>query len=511
MNVDDLDGASRRGSSASVSAVASRGGVRPGAGGLKKELTLFNFFTIGFGAIIGTGWVLLVGDWMVLGGGPVPAMIAFAIGAVFLVPIGMCFGELTAAIPISGGIIEYVDRTFGRKAGFFTGWMLLLGNAPLCPWEAIAISTLLTDRFAEFPALAWLRSVKLYTILGADVYLWPTVIALGFAALVIWLNFRGAGAAAKLSSFLTKALLAGMVLAMGISFATGSPENAMPVTDAAGGASTEATSLLGGIVAVLVMTPFFYAGFDTIPQQAEEASEDIDWKKFGLIPAIALLASGVFYLICIDSFGTLIDWHEFVRSSVPALAVLQRISLFFYVAMLVIATLGPLGPMNSFFGASTRLMLAMGRKGMLPESFARIDPASGTPRQALVVMGALTLVGPFLGRNMLVPLTNVASLGFIFACTMAGVACWRLRDTEPDLPRPYRVNGGKFGIGCAVAAGAVIIALMVVPTSPAALSGVEWAITLGWIAIGAVLLALFGSRSSAVDTTDVGRPSDGGR
>ena len=169
-----------------------------GAGGMKKELTLFNFFTIGFGAIIGTGWVLLVGDWMVLGGGPVPAMIAFALGAILLVPIGMVFGELTAAIPISGGIIEYVERTVGRKSGFITGWMLLLGNAPLCPWEAIAISTLLTDRFAEFPALAWLRSVKLYTILGVDVYLWPTVIALGFAVLVIFLNLRGAGAAAKL-------------------------------------------------------------------------------------------------------------------------------------------------------------------------------------------------------------------------------------------------------------------------------------------------------------------------
>ena len=44
------------------------------SGGMKKELTLFNFFTIGFGAIIGTGWVLLVGDWMVLGGGPIPAI-----------------------------------------------------------------------------------------------------------------------------------------------------------------------------------------------------------------------------------------------------------------------------------------------------------------------------------------------------------------------------------------------------------------------------------------------------
>ena len=471
------------------------------AGGMKKELTLFNFFTIGFGAIIGTGWVLLVGDWMVLGGGPVPAMIAFAIGAILLVPIGMVFGELTAAIPISGGIIEYVERTFGRKLGFITGWMLLLGNAPLCPWEAIAISKLLTTRFAEFPVLAWLRSVKLYTILGADVYLWPTVIALGFAVLVIFLNLKGAGAAAKLSSFLTKALLAGMILAMLISFMTGSPSNAMPVfsqvTDAAGGNATTATSLLGGVIAVLVMTPFFYAGFDTIPQQAEEASDNIDWKKFGLIPAIALLAAGVFYLICIYSFGTIIDWHEFVRSSVPALAVLERVNLFFYIAMLIIATLGPLGPMNSFFGASTRLMLALGRKGMLPESFAEIDPNSGVPKQAVIVMGALTLIGPFLGNNMLIPLTSVASLGFVFACTMAGLACWKLRKTEPDLPRPYTVNGGMFGIGAAILAGALIIALMVVPMSPAALKPIEWAITIAWIAIGFVILGITGKKQSA--------------
>lgn len=480
-------------------------------GGMQKSLSLFNFFTIGFGAIIGTGWVLLVGDWMVLGGGPIPAMVAFAIGAVLLVPIGMVFGELTAAIPISGGIIEYVDRTCGRKLGFLTGWMLLLGNAPLCPWEAIAISTLLTDRFAEFPALAWLRSVKLYTILGADVYLWPAVIALGFATLVIYLNFRGAGAAAKLSSFLTKALLAGMVLAMLVSLFTGSPDNAMPffsqVSDTANGMTTEATSFVGGVVAVLVMTPFFYAGFDTIPQQAEEASEGINWKKFGLVPAIALLASGAFYLVCIYAFGTIVPWHEFVQSSVPALAVLERINIFFYIAMLVIATLGPLGPMNAFYGASARLMLAMGRKRMLPESFAEIDPHSGAPRKANMVLAVLTLVGPFLGKNMLVPLTNVASLGFIFACTMAGVACLRLRSTEPDLPRPYTVAGGKAGICAAVVAGAAIVALMVVPASPAALNGVEWAITLAWVAVGAVLMVLFGRKGAR--GASQGEPSAG--
>jgi amino acid transporter len=100
---------------------------------MKKELTLFNFFTIGFGAIIGTGWVLLVGDWMILGGGPVPAMIAFAIGALFLVPIGMCFGELTAAIPISGGIIEYVERTFWSQDGVLHGMDAAFGQRSPVP------------------------------------------------------------------------------------------------------------------------------------------------------------------------------------------------------------------------------------------------------------------------------------------------------------------------------------------------------------------------------------------
>ena len=164
--------------------------------GMKKTLTNWNFFTIGFGAIIGTGWVLLVGDWMVIGGGPVAAMIAFAIGAVFLLPIGAVFGELTAAIPISGGIVEYVDRTFGPTMSYITGWFLALGNGILCPWEAIAISTLVSDMFGDFFPI--LRSVKLYTILGADVYLFPTLIALLFAAYVVTMNLRGASSAARL-------------------------------------------------------------------------------------------------------------------------------------------------------------------------------------------------------------------------------------------------------------------------------------------------------------------------
>ncbi len=47
---------------------------------ISKTLTLWNFFTIGFGAIIGTGWIFLVGEWIIISGGPIPAMLAFLLG-----------------------------------------------------------------------------------------------------------------------------------------------------------------------------------------------------------------------------------------------------------------------------------------------------------------------------------------------------------------------------------------------------------------------------------------------
>lgn len=55
--------------------------------------------------------------------------------------------------------------------------------------------------------------------------------------------------------------------------------------------------------------------------------------------------------------------------------------------------------MNSFYGATSRIMLAMGRKGQLPRSFAEVDPVSGTPKTANILLAVLTVIGPFLGKR----------------------------------------------------------------------------------------------------------------
>ncbi|MFV0552966.1 MAG: APC family permease [Anaerorhabdus sp.] len=461
---------------------------------MKKTLTIWNFFTIGFGAIIGTGWVLQVGDWMDKGGGPVVAIIAFILGAIFLLPVGAVFGELTSAIPISGGIVEYVDRTFGKKLSFVTGWFLSLGNGILCPWEAIAISKLVGMLIPQ------LKIIPLYTIMGYTVYLPPLLISLAFAFYVIRLNFKGASSAAKLQGFLTKMLLAGMLIAMVVSVFTGGPHHLQPIVSESNG-----NSLIMGIIPVLVMTPFFYAGFDTIPQQAEEAAEGLDWKKFGQVISLALLAAGIFYACCIYAFGTIVPWNDFVslgaNGSVPALAVLKSINGIFFVVMMCIAILGPLGPMNSFFGATSRILLAMGRKKQLPASFEKLDE-NGNPKTANYLMAALTLIGPFLGGNMLIPLTNVSALAFIFACFMCSAACLKMRFSEPELKRPYSVPGGKFGISLACLACLCIIALMVFPFSPAALVPVEWSIVIGWLVVGLIFNFVSGKSKTVIEVEE---------
>lgn len=455
--------------------------------GMKKTLTLWNFFTIGFGATIGTGWVLLVGDWVILGGGPIAAILAFVVGAVLLLPMSFVFGELGAALPQAGGTVVYVDRAFGSKPSYYTGWLIALGKAILCPWETLAISRLLSTRFAEFFPI--LRSVKLYTILGADVFLLPTVIAVGVGIYVSLLNFKGASSAAKLQSFLFKALIGGMGFSMIISLIKGSPSNLLPVfTQVTGpGSSTHVSNMFMGVLSVLVITPFFFSGFDTAPQQAEEAADGLDWNKFAIVVGLALLAAGAFYVAAIYSFSTLVPWTDFIQKTVPALACLKDINIIFYVVMLCIATMGPMGPMNSSFAATSRILLAMGRKRQIPENFAKVDPVKGTPVLANSILCFLTLIGPFLGSNMLLPLTNVSSLAFIFSYTMVSFACLKLRKAEPGLKRPFRVPGGKIGISFACLAGCAIIGLMVIPGSPAALTSLEWVITVSWVAIGVLL------------------------
>lgn len=165
-----------------------------------------------------------------------------------------------------------------------------------------------------------------------------------------------------------------------------------------------------------------------------------------------------------------------------------------YVAVLVTITLGLMDPMNPFYGATDRIIPAIGHRGWLSDGFVVLGEKSGAPKMANTVLAILTVMGPFLGKNMLISLTSISALAFIFLCTMISFTCLKMRCMEPDPPGPYKVPGGKADICMVRLAGTIIVGFMVVPLNPAVLKPVEWAIVAAWLVTGLGLSVVIRAR-----------------
>ena len=99
--------------------------------GYKQELSRtwssFSNFAISFSIIS-----ILAGCFTTFGqawnnGGPVAISLGWPLISVFILIIGFCMSELASAYPTSGGIYWWASKLGGPKAGFYTGWLNLIG------------------------------------------------------------------------------------------------------------------------------------------------------------------------------------------------------------------------------------------------------------------------------------------------------------------------------------------------------------------------------------------------
>jgi amino acid transporter len=98
---------------------------------------------------------------------------------------------------------------------------------------------------------------------------------------------------------------------------------------------------------------------------------------------------------------------------------------------------------NALVMSYSRLPLAMAQDGMLPGIFARLHPKSRAPWVAIVALAFGWAMCLGLGFARLVTI-DILLYGFSLLLEFIALAVLRFR--EPDLPRPFRVPGGLFGV-----------------------------------------------------------------
>ncbi len=431
---------------------------------LARKLRVFDYFALGFGSMIGAGWLVVMDDWLGRGG-PAGAMLAFAIGGLLLLPIGYVYGRLVIAVPDAGSEIAYTARVFPRWVSFATGWMMTLAYLIVCPWEAIAIG-----RLAGY-VLPAMNSHPLYAVAGQPVYLPHLVLGLAVTALLTLVNIRGIRLSASVQSWATAAVLALFVVFAGFGAARGSLANLRPPFAAAGA--------LVSILLVLQIVPYFMTGFESIPKCVEEASPGAGEKSLFRAILIALGVGAAFYVSVVGVVAFVSPWRALLGARFATAVAFERAFRSRWIVDLILATavISLLKVFNGNLIAASRLIFAMGRRGLIDGRAGRVHAEYRTPAGAVVFVGIATAAAVFLGGAVLVPIAEVGSL--------AAVIGWLASCAS------YLVLGESAGRRVVAAAGVLVtlalLALKLLPVVPGHFTRWEWISLAGWAALGAAL------------------------
>ena len=199
-----------------------------------------------------------------------------------------------------------------------------------------------------------------------------------------------------------------------------------------------------GILAVLATVPFWFVGFDTIPQAAEERHGQLPARRLSQCILLSITGSMIFYIAVIASAAMVTPWKDIVDSPLPTARAFESAfeSRVWVNLVLAVGLTGLLTSWNGFFLAGTRVLFALGRAHIIHPSFGRTHAKFGTPTTAIVFSGGVTFLSAALGKGAVTVFSSAGSLGIVIAFVGVAVSLIKLRHAFPDLDRPYRVPGG---------------------------------------------------------------------
>lgn len=361
--------------------------------------------------------------------------------AVFLVPMSLVAAELASTYPKQGGIFRWVAEAFGPRWGFAASYY---------EWQTIVIwfPTVLIFAAAAIAFVGWPQSAdvalannKLYTIGVVLVVFWGVTLY----------TFRGMAASAKLSSFggLVGTIIPGVILiGLGAAYVLMGKPIQMPLHT---GVLPDFSHFQNVVLAAGIF--LYYGGMEMQAVHIKELKNPTrDYPLSILIATVVVIALFV--------LGTLA-----VGVVIPQKSISLNQSLFVAYrdlwaafgtpwlgnVMSAMLTIGVIGQCAVIVAGPSMGLLAVGKAGYLPH-FLQKTNANGIPTGILFLQGGLiTLlcaaftVLPSI-QSVYQLLSQMAVIIYLLMCSVMFVAGIRLRYTQPDIKRPFRIPGGNVGM-----------------------------------------------------------------
>jgi basic amino acid/polyamine antiporter, APA family len=396
--------------------------MRPGSSApqspLPRRLGFWSAVGIVIGVTIGSG--IFRTPATIASRVPDPSLMlaVWVIGGVISLCGALSVAELAAALPQTGGWYVFVRESWGRLAGFLFGW-----------------SELVLIRASASGAIATVFAEYLLRSLGSAVPASRDVQVVAATAIVVagLVNIRGVRPGAWLTGISTIGKCGALLLLILAAFLLGG-------TAGATAAHFEATGSVNAGLFGLALVSVLWA-YDGFADVSFNAGEVIDPQRtlpraivFGTIAIVAI------YLLANSAYLYVHPVERVAQSPLIAAdtmgAIFGRVGV---AAVSVVVTISTMGGLVGTMLGPPRVFFAMADDGLFFQSIARVHPRYRTPHIAIGVAVALGVAFVLTRTFEQLADTFVLAIWPFYGLAIAGI--YRLRATQPDLARPYRVPG----------------------------------------------------------------------
>jgi APA family basic amino acid/polyamine antiporter len=407
-----------------VAVMTDETGTDTEGGELKRTIGLFQLSLFGIGATVGTGIFIVLTSAVPEAG---PAVVwSFVMAGAVAGLTAICYAELASAVPVSGSSYSYAYATLGEGIAMVVAACLLLEYGVSAAAVAVGWSQYLNELLDNL--FGFTIPTSLSNAPEADGVINLPAIVLVF--LCTMLLIRGASESAKVNAAMVLIKIGVLVLFIVVGVTGWNSDNL----------SDFAPFGVSGITSAAGIIFFSYIGLDAVSTAGEEVHNPRRNLPLAILIALVTVTS-LYVLVAIVAVAAQ-PMEVFEGQEAGLSAILESVTGSSWPASVLAA-----GAVISIFSVTlvviygqTRILFAMGRDGMVPPIFHRLNPRTLTPVPATIIVAVL--VSLLAGLLPITFLAEMTSIGTLTAFLIVSIGVMVLRYTQPELPRGFRIPFG---------------------------------------------------------------------